>query len=114
LGKIDAKSASFGSILSFPSRPSGFCIASNSEMRPAISSTDDTSSAISIRRMLANALISTGMSDPLGFSNSSAGPLDLTLRSANSVISRTGSTSKGMRLSSPCFSKARMNSRKSS
>ncbi len=66
-----------------------FCISSNSEMRPAISSTDDTSSAISIRRMLANALISTGMSEPFGFSNSSAGPPDLTLRSANSVISRT-------------------------
>ena len=40
--------------------------------------------------MLANALISTGTSEPLGFSNSSAGPPDFTLRSANSVISRIG------------------------
>ena len=82
-------------------------------MRPAISSTDDTSSAISIRRMLAKALISTGTFEPLGFSNSSAGPPVFTLRSANSVISRSGSTSNGMRFSSPCFSSARMNSRKS-
>ena len=36
------------------------------------------------------------------------------LRSANSVISRYGSTSKGMRFSSPAFSSARMKSRKSS
>ena len=43
-----------------------------------------------MRRMLAKALISTGMSEPFGFSNSSAGPPDFTLRSANSVISRCG------------------------
>jgi len=41
-----------------------------------------------MRRMLAKALMSTGTLDPLGFSNSSAGPPDFTLRSANSVISR--------------------------
>ena len=52
-------------------------ISRNSEMRRATSSTDETSSAISIRRMLAKALISTGIGRPLGFSNSSAGPPDL-------------------------------------
>ena len=39
---------------------------------------------------LAKALISTGIFEPLGFSNSSAGPPFFTLRSANSVISRCG------------------------
>ena len=57
-------------------------------MRAATSSTEPTSSAISIRRMLAKALISTGIVLPLGFSNSSAGPPRFTERSANSVISR--------------------------
>src|SRR6185437_14233947 len=45
---------------------------------------------------------------------SSAGPPVLTERSANSVISRRVSTSKGTRFSSFCFSSARMKSRRSS
>ena len=77
-------------------------ISRNSAMRAATSSTESTSSAISMRRMLAKALMSTGTFEPLGFSNSSAGPPVLTERSANSVISRIGSTSKGMRFSSLC------------
>ena len=51
--------------------------------------------------------MSTGMRLPLGFSNSSAGPPFFTARSANSVISRTGSTSNEMRFSSFFFSSAR-------
>ena len=82
-------------------------------MRAAIASTESTSSASSMRRMLAKALISTGTREPFGFSNSSAGPCDFTERSANSVISRTGSTSNGTRFSSPCFSRAWMKSRRS-
>ena len=70
-------------------------------------------SAICIRRSLANAWISTGIVLPFGFSNSSAGPPFFTLRSANSVISSTGSTSNGMRFSSLCFSSACTNSRRS-
>src|SRR6185312_6939044 len=49
-----------------------------------------------------------------GFSKSSAGPPVLTERSANSVISRRVSTSKGIRFSSLFFSSARMKSRRSS
>src|SRR6185312_10513053 len=49
-----------------------------------------------------------------GFSNSSAGPPVLTERSANSVISRRVSTSKGTRFNSLFFSSARMKSRRSS
>jgi hypothetical protein len=75
-------------------------------MRRATSSTDPTSSAISILRMEAKALMSTGMSCPFGFSKSSAGPPLFTERSANSAISSTGSTSNGMRLSSPFSSRA--------
>ena len=112
-GKKAPISASLGSILSVPITPSGFCIASSAEIRPATSSIDSTSSASSIRRMDAKALIRTGIFDPVGFSNSSAGPPRLTERSANPVISSTGSTSKGMRSSSPCFSSACMNSRRS-
>ena len=83
-------------------------------MRPAISSTESTFSAISMRRMLAKLLMSTGIFEPFGFSNSSAGPPFFTERSANSVISSFGSTSKEMRFSSLFFSRARMKSRRSS
>ena len=58
-------------------------------------------------------LISTGTFEPLGFSNSRAGPPRLTERSAISVISRTGSTSSFTRLSSPARSRVRMKSRRS-
>ena len=60
-GKNAPISASFGSIFSLPMRPSGMRISRNSTMRCATSSTESTSSAISILRMEANALISTGM-----------------------------------------------------
>ena len=43
-------------------------------MRAAISSMLSTPSAISMRRMLANALMRSGMLEPLGFSNNRAGP----------------------------------------
>ena len=59
-GKKAPISASLGSILSLPNSPSGMRISRNSTMRAATSSTDATSNAISIRRMEANALISTG------------------------------------------------------
>ncbi len=85
-----------------------------SAMRAAISLMESTSNASSMRFVLAKALIRTGTPDPVGFSNSSAGPFCLTLRSANSVISRCGSTSKGMRFSSPFFSRALMKPRRSS
>jgi hypothetical protein len=61
LGKNAPISASLGSILSLPMSPSGMRISRNSTMRAATSSTESTSSAISILRMEAKALISTGM-----------------------------------------------------
>ncbi len=113
-GKNAPISASFGSILILLINPSGMRISRYSLMRPAISSTESTSSAISIRRMLAKPLIRTGIFEPLGFSNSSAGPPLFTDRSANSVISSFGSTSNEIRLSSLFFSSAWMKSRRSS
>ena len=98
--KERATSASLGSILSLPSKPSGFAFPDIPDMRRATSSTIPTSSAISIRRALAKAIDQHRHADPLGFSNNRAGPPVFTARSANSVISRCGSTSKGMRFSS--------------
>jgi hypothetical protein len=113
LGKNAPISASFGSILSLPTMPSGMRISRNSTMRAATSSTELTSSANSILRIEAKALIRTGVPYPLGFSNNSAGPPRFTARSANSVISRMGSTSPPTRLNSPFVSSARMKSRRS-
>ena len=112
-GKNEPISASFGSIFSLPKRPCGFFISRYSEMRAATSFTESTCSAISILRVLAKAFTNTGTLLPLGFSNSNAGPPVFTARSANSVISRYGSTSKGIRFSSLFFSSARTKSRKS-
>ena len=100
-GKNDPISASFGSILSLPISPSGMRISRYSEMRRATSSTESTSSAISIRRMAGEGVDQHRNPRALGRSNSSAGPPLFTARSANSVISSTGSTSNGMRFSSP-------------
>src|SRR6266850_7035472 len=89
-------------------------------MRSATSSSSFTSNAKAIRRTLPKVLISKGTREPLGFSNSSAGPtlcgarsLSLATRCATSVISSTGSTSVRVRFSSPSFSSSFTNSRKS-
>jgi len=67
----------------------------------------------SMRRILAKLLMSTGIRLPLGFSKSSAGPPFLTERSANSVISRTGSTSNEILFNSFFFSRTSMKSPRS-
>ena len=82
-------------------------------MRAATSSTDSTSSAISILRMLAKALISTGTRVPLGFSNSSAGPPCL-----HGAVGEFGDLEvridfEGNALEFACRSSAGMNSRRS-
>src|SRR5882724_10707572 len=89
-------------------------------MRSATSSSSFTSNAKAIRRTLPKVLISRGTREPLGFSNSSAGPtlcgarpLSLATRCATSAISSTGSTSTRIRFSSPSFSSSFTNSRKS-
>ncbi len=125
-GKNDPSSASFGSILILSKSPCGVSIFKNPWMRSAISPSSSTSNASAIRRTLPNALISNGCRDPFGFSKSSAelspggtgipacppSLLRMT-RCTTSVISRTGSTSARIRLSSPSFSSFWTNSRKS-
>ena len=112
-GKNDPISASFGSILSLPTRPSGMRISRYWETRAATSSIESTSSASSILRRLPKRLIATGMSEPLGRSNSRAGPPFFTARSATSVISRIGSTWAVTRFSSSFFWSVRRKSRRS-
>src|SRR6266850_5500919 len=120
LGKNDPSSASLGSILILSKSPWGVSIFRKPRMRSATSSRSFTSNAKAIRRTLPKVLISKGTREPLGFSNSSAGPtlcgarsLSLATRCATSVISSTGSTSVRIRFSSPSFSSSFTNSRKS-
>src|SRR6266852_1448081 len=65
------------------------------------------------RRVVPNRLPSTGITWPLGFSNSKAGPPALSTRSQTSVISSFGSTSARTRFSSPARSSCDRKSRKS-
>ena len=122
LGKNLPISASMGSIFNFSRKPSGDFMFSNWRMRSAISSRRSTPSAICMRRSEPNWLINTGMPfAPFTFSKSRAGPpgwpyclaAPLDTRSVISVISRTGSTSALIRLSSPARSSAAIQSRRS-
>src|SRR2546430_1656745 len=65
------------------------------------------------RRVVPNRLPSTGITWPLGFSNSRAGPPALSTRSQTSVISSFGSTSARTLLSSPARSSSDRKSRRS-
>ncbi len=123
LGKNLPISASMGSIFSFSRKPSGDFILSNWRMRSAISSRLFTPSAICMRRSEPNWLMRTGTPfPPFTFSKSSAGPpgrpyflaAPLETRSAISVISRMGSTSVLIFLSSPARSSAAIHCLKSS
>src|SRR5437667_3738077 len=83
-------------------------------------STDSSPIASATRSGVPNRLPSTGMrgrpsapSKPFGLSNSNAGPAALSTRSQISVISRRGSTSTPMRLSSPRCSSWTRKSRRS-
>ena len=82
-------------------------------MRAPTSSRLAASKARHMRRSVPNWLIRSGCSEPLTFSNRSAGPPDLTVRSLISVISRCGSTSAAMRLSSPSRSRRAIQARRS-
>jgi len=77
------------------------------------SSSDSPPMPSATRSTVPNRLASTGVSWPLGFSNSRAGPPARRTRSAISVISSLGSTSVLMRLSRPRCSRSAMNSRRS-
>src|SRR5437879_1429549 len=65
------------------------------------------------RRVVPNRLPSTGITWPLGFSNSKAGPPALSTRLQTSVISSFGSTSARTRFSSPARSSCDRKSRRS-
>ena len=104
---------SFARLFTFSTRPCGGCISSTSPMRAPTSSRLAASKARHIRRSVPNWLIRSGCSEPLTFSNRSAGPPDLTVRSLISVISRCGSTSAEMRLSSPSRSRRAIQARRS-
>ena len=69
--------------------------------------------ANAMRRVLPNRLPSNGTLEPIGFSNSRAGPPARSVRSQISVISRLGSTGTEMRFNSPSASSSAINSRRS-
>src|SRR5271166_3161006 len=122
LGKNLPISASMGNILSLSSHPCGDLTSMNILRRAEISSSESTSSAISIRRLEPNWLIRTFAPGwPLMFSKSNAGPPGPWLprgphfdtRSVISVISKIGSTSALTRFSSPALSSAEIHSLRS-
>src|SRR6478752_10124907 len=112
-GRESATDLSFRSPRTFSSSPSGGCISSTSATLCATSSSFWTPKARHIRRSVPNWLMSSGCSAPFGFSNRSAGPPALTVRSTISVISRSGSTSADTRTSSPSRSSSAIQSRRS-
>ena len=98
----------------FSRRPSGGCISSTSASFSATASRLGAPNAMAMRRSVPNWLMSSGCSEPFGFSKSSAGPPPaFTRRSTISVISRYGSTSAVIRCSSPSRSSSAIHSRRS-
>ena len=112
-GRESAIDLSFCRPRTLSTRPAGGCISSTSPSFDATLSSDGASNARHMRRSVPNWLISSGCSEPLTFSNSSAGPPALTVRSLISVISSTGSTSAPMRTSSPSRSRSAIHARRS-
>ena len=97
-GRESAIDLSFFRPCTFSRRPCGGCISSTSASFAATASRLGAPKAMAMRRSVPNWLISSGCSEPFGFSKSSAGPPPaLTSRSTISVISRYGSTSALMR-----------------
>src|ERR1700730_10159796 len=99
--------------LTFSTSPGGGCSSRTSSRRCAMSSRRSTPNARHMRRSVPNWLISSGWLEPLGRSNSRAGPPAWTVRSTISVISRSGSTSTETRASSPSRSSSAIQSRRS-
>ena len=113
-GRESAIDFSFFRPCTFSRRPCGGCISSTSASFSATASRLGAPNAMAMRRSVPNWLISSGCSEPFGFSKSSAGPPpDLTRRSTISVISRCGSTSAVIRCSSPSRSRSAIQSRRS-
>ncbi len=103
LGRASASDLSFPSARILSIMPSGGAISSTWATRSPSSSRRSTPRAMHIRRSVPNWLITSGMSEPLTFVNSSAGPPDLVTRSVISAISRYGSTSALTSYSSPAL-----------
>ena len=106
-GKNEPISASFGSILSLPISPPACASPDTRTMRAAISS-----DRIHFQRDLHPAHAGERVDQhrnggSLGLLKQQRGTAGLHARSANSVISRTGSTSNGMRFSSFLLQSAR-------
>ena len=112
-GRESAIDFSFFRPRTFSTSPCGGCISSTSSSCAATSSSRSTPKARHMRRSVPNWLISSGCRAPFGFSNRSAGPPALTVRSTISVISRSGSTSAATRTSSPSRSSSAIQSRRS-
>ena len=112
-GTESATDFSFRRPRTFSMRPSGGCMSSTSPSFAAASSSFSTPKARHMRRSVPNWLMRSGCGDPFGCSKRSAGPPDLTTRSVISVISRSGSTSVEMCLSSPSRSRSAIHSRRS-
>ena len=110
-GRESAIDFSFFRPLTFSARPCGGCISSTSPSFAATASRLGASNARHMRRSVPNWLIRSGCRDPFGLVKSSAGPPALTVRSAISVISRSGSTSASTRTSSPSRSSSAIQSR---
>ena len=88
--------------------PAGICGVISSLISAARSSSVFTPSARHIRSIEPNTLVATGMSKPVGFSNSSAGPPPgiLQARSVTAAISRSGLTGSATRASSRRLSRS--------
>ena len=116
LGAMASTLRKIGSLLQASFRPLGGSGSLRKASSLPISRSSLTSSAPmpkATRLGVPNRLPSTGMSKPVGFSNSSAGPPLRRVRSQISVISSTGETGALIRLSSPRCSRPRIKSRRS-
>ena len=97
-----------GSIFNASTMPCGIAGVISSLISEARSSSDFTSSARHIRSVDPNTLVATGMSNPVGRSNSSAGPPPgaLQARSVTAAISRAGLTGSPTRARSRRLSRS--------
>src|SRR5262245_30117398 len=95
--------------------PSGICGVISSSISFARSSSVLTPSARHIRSVEPYRLVTAAMSNPVGFSNSSAGPPpgSLHARSVTAAISRSGLTGSATRASSRRLSRSPMKSERS-
>src|SRR2546426_1536489 len=114
-GKRSARSFSFGNILILSRRDAGVRPSSRASMRSPNASSESTSSASFILFSEPRALMRTGVSNPSGRSNSSAGPPpgDFETRSVTALISRSTLTGSRTRTNSRRASRRSRKARRS-